>query len=284
MCQWQSLAVTGLATSATKDTTDASNISVGTLGAARLPISGVAAGTYGNATTQSQLTIDGYGRVTSVANVAVAIPSTAVSGLAASATTNACNAANITSGTLLAARLPTSGVTAKVYGGAAVVPVATVDTYGRLTSMANVNIAIASGAVSGLAASATTNTTDAANITAGILATARGGTGAGSLAANSLLVGNGTGTVLQPSNLTWDNSSSRLKVSTGNNKGVQVVSSDTGAGPAEVYFDKTANGATQTASVGIGAGNFYVTVNGIDGINVDTAGRVGLGNTRPQHA
>ena len=168
-----STAVSGLAASATTDVTDAANITRGTLAAARLPSSGVTAGTYGNASTQSQLTLDSYGRVTSVANVAVAIPFSAVTGLAASATTDVTDAANITRGTLAAARLPNSGVTAGTYGNASTQSQLTLDSYGRVTSVANVAVAIPSSAVSGLAASATTDTTDAANITKGTLAAAR---------------------------------------------------------------------------------------------------------------
>ena len=45
---------------------------------------------------------------------------------------------------------------------------------------------------------------DAGNMNAGTLAVARGGTGAGTLASGRLLVGNGTGAVLQPTDLQWD--------------------------------------------------------------------------------
>ena len=45
---------------------------------------------------------------------------------------------------------------------------------------------------------------DAGNISAGTLAVARGGTGVGTLASGRLLVGNGTGAVLQPTDLQWD--------------------------------------------------------------------------------
>jgi hypothetical protein len=49
-------------------------------------------------------------------------------------------------------------------------------------------------------------------VSTGTLAVARGGTGAATLAANKVLVGNGTTAVLQPTNLHWDNGNSRLGI------------------------------------------------------------------------
>jgi hypothetical protein len=81
--------------------------------------------------------------------------------------------------------------TASTYGSASSVPVFTTNAQGQVTGVTPTGIAIASGAVSGLAASATTDTTDASNITTGTLGTSRlsgsytGITGVGTLTAGT---------------------------------------------------------------------------------------------------
>jgi hypothetical protein len=93
-----------------------------------LATSGVVAGSY----TAPNLSVDTYGRITTISSVT----------LASSATTDTTNASNIGSGTLNALRLPTSGVTAGSYGGSSSIPVITVDTYGRLTTVSTVSVSI----------------------------------------------------------------------------------------------------------------------------------------------
>ena len=85
--------------------------------------------------------------------------------------------------------------TAGTYGSSSNVPVFVTNAQGQVTSVTNTGIAITSGAVSGLAASATTDTTNAANISTGTLPSGRisgsytGLTGTGALAAGSLTTG-----------------------------------------------------------------------------------------------
>ncbi len=100
------------------------------------------------------------------------IDASKVSGLAPSATTDTTNASNITSGTLPNARLP-NPTTSLLGGVEAVAPV----THQFITSISTLGIPAlaqpAAGDISGLAASATTDTTNASNISSGTLAAAR---------------------------------------------------------------------------------------------------------------
>ena len=126
-------------------------------------------GTYGGATQIPVVTIDQQGRATYAANSAVSAISIAssqvtgtfasgsITGLAASATTDTTSATNITSGTLPAARLPSTTVSAGNYGGTTQIPVVTIDSTGRATYAANVDISgisIATSQLSGTISSA----------------------------------------------------------------------------------------------------------------------------------
>ena len=53
--------------------------------------------------------------------------------------------------------------------------------------------------------------------------------------------------------------------------------------PAEIFFDRTPLSSTQMASMGIdGTGrNFFISVNAVDRVNIDTSGRVGIATTTP---
>ena len=111
------------------------------------------------ANTISSLTVDVYGRVTAATGAAIAI-----------------DTAQITSGTIADARLPTKGI-AGTYANASHVPVITTDAYGRVTAVTNTAIAI-----------------DTSQVTSGILGVTRGGTGFSSYTANGVIIGGVTTT------------------------------------------------------------------------------------------
>jgi hypothetical protein len=111
------------------------------------------------ANTISSLTVDAYGRVTAATGAAIAI-----------------DTAQITSGTIADARLPTKG-TAGTYANASHVPVITTDAYGRVTNVTNTAILISASQISG-----------------GSFTVSQGGTGVTSFTANSVLLSGATST------------------------------------------------------------------------------------------
>lgn len=325
---------------------------------------GVTAASYGTSSSVPTLAINAQGQVTSASNTAIAInanqitsgtitnsqlqnSSVTVNGsaisLGGSATVTAVNPNALTIGTGLTGSsydgsapitiaLGTSGVSASTYGSASQVPVFAVDTYGRVTSVTNTPIAISSGAVSGLAASATTDTTNASNITTGTIGSAlltgsyTGITGVGTLTAGTwnasaigvayggtgltatpsngqLPIGNGTGyslaTLTAGTNVSITNTSGGITISATPSFGGTVTSVDvsggttgltTSGGPVTVSGTITLAGTLNVANGGTGATTLtgYVKGNGTSAFSASTAipntDITGLGTMSTQNA
>jgi len=116
-----------------------------TSGTVSLANTAVTAGTYGNATTVSQITVDAQGRITSASNVSIASGGVGT-------VTNVATGTGLTGGPVTSTgtiSLANTAVVAAAYGSASQVGTFTVDAQGRLTAAANVAISISVANVSG---------------------------------------------------------------------------------------------------------------------------------------
>ena len=152
-----------------------SQLTSGTIADARLPEK-VTAISAGSASQVARFTVDSKGRLTSANSTPIAITTSQITNyptLVASATTDTTNANNITSGFIANGRLISTGVIAGSYGSFAHSAQFTVDNKGRISSANSIPIQIEAAAVTGLAQSAISDTTNASNIVSGSLARER---------------------------------------------------------------------------------------------------------------
>jgi hypothetical protein len=182
-----------------------------------------------------------------------------------------------------------TAVTAATYGSQSSVGTFTVNAQGQITNAVNTAIAISSAAVSGLAASATTDTTNANNITSGSLGTSRlsgsytGVTGVGALAAGSLATGftavsaplGGTGqTSYTVGDILFADTSTSIAKLADVAVGNALISGGVGAAPSygKIGLATHVSGTLPVANGGTGITSFGTGVATALGVNTGSAG------------
>ena len=292
----------------------------------------VTAGSYGSASSVPNYSVNAQGQLTFAANTPIAITSAAVSGLAASATTDTTNASNISSGTLPTARLSGSytGITevgtiaagtwqgsaiGPTYGGTGFTGYTTGDvlyantatTLAKLAAGTNGYVLTMAGGIPSWAASSDVTTfsagttgltpstaTSGAVTLAGTLAIANGGTGATTntnartnLGATTL--GANLFTITNPSAITFprfnaDNTVSALDADTFRTAIGAGTSSTTGtvtsvAASVPAFLSVSGSPITTSGTLAISySGTALPVANGGTGLTSVTANRIPYGN------
>jgi hypothetical protein len=125
---------------------------------------------------------------------------------------------------------------------------------------------------------------NATNITSGVLSVNRGGTGATTLTAGSILVGNGTSTLIQPSNLTWNTGTNTLSATNfvGSGAGLTSLNATNITGNINVAQGGTGLTTLTTGQLLVGNGTSALTQSA-NLVWDNTNNRLGIGITNPQY-
>ena len=235
------------------------SVTAGSIGATQLASTGVSAATYGDADSVSQIAVDADGRITGASSVDIAIASGAVSGLAASATTDTTSASNISSGTLNSARLPDLAVAD--FGGAAIITSS--ESFSDSDSVLMTGKAINDRIE---AFGYTTNTGDITGVTAG-----SGLTGGGSSGGVTLNIGAGTYMTVNADDIAVDatsaNTASKVvaRDGSGNFAAGTITATATNAQYADLAEIYKADGDIEPGSVVMFGGEHEITACDVEG-------------------
>jgi hypothetical protein len=187
------------------------------------------------------------------------------------------NASNMSSGTLTVARGgigTTTLITGRVLIG---------NGTGTLIQSANLSWNSTSNTLSStnfIGSGAGLTALNATNISSGTLTVARGGIGATTLSTGQLLIGNGTGTLIQSANLSWNNVSTRLGIGvTIPQRTAHILSSlRIGGSGATLDFGDDLNNQIYKNSTN---NDILIKTNGTNQIIINSLGNVGIGTTTP---